>query len=260
MKQCHTEARRGRRIIKTKQWESRRHRRCIERRSLFANSISNLYTKNLSQNSYQESVCYTSVALCTVGTSVTLHYLRPLRDSVCLIYKSFSLSLQISEEPFFYLFLFSYQLKLPLGSPFFYIPSVCNHWINTLGKYSVRSMTFKSLSIFVHLKRAHRATLSCMALPSARGYYNQNTKKSYYNSAKNIPKRMTKNKHFSSLCNLLVISNLHYSIAKHAYLDSKRALVRTQKSIFCKLIRRLLEAKRPYIGFEGYEKICQISK
>ena len=95
----HTEKRRGRRIIKTKQWESRRHRRCIERRSLFANSISNLYTKNLSQNSYQESVCYTSVALCTVGTSVTLHYLRPLRDSVCLIYKSFSLSLQISEEP-----------------------------------------------------------------------------------------------------------------------------------------------------------------
>ena len=101
MKQCHTEARRGRRIIKTKQWESRRHRRCIERRSLFANSISNLYTKNLSQNSYQESVCYTSVALCTVGTSVTLHYLRPLRDSVCIIYKSFSLSLQISEEPLF---------------------------------------------------------------------------------------------------------------------------------------------------------------
>ena len=55
---------------------------------------------SLSQNSYQESVGYTSVALCAVGTSVTLRYLRPLRDSVCLIYKSFSLSLQISEEPF----------------------------------------------------------------------------------------------------------------------------------------------------------------
>ena len=104
LRKCHTEVRRGRRIIKTKQWESRRHRRCIERRSLFANSISNLYTKNLSQNSYQESVCYTSVALCTVGASVTLHYLRPLRDSVCLIYKSFSLSLQISEEPVFFVF------------------------------------------------------------------------------------------------------------------------------------------------------------
>lgn len=57
------EARRGRRIIKTKQWKSRRHRRCIERRRLFANSISNLYTKRLPQNSYQESVRYTSVAL-----------------------------------------------------------------------------------------------------------------------------------------------------------------------------------------------------
>ena len=96
---CHTEVRRGRRIIKTKQWKSRRHRRCIERRSLFANSISNLYTKHLSQKSYQESVRYTSVALCAVGTSVILHYLRPLRDSVCLLYKTFSLSLHISEEP-----------------------------------------------------------------------------------------------------------------------------------------------------------------
>ena len=100
LKQCHTEKRRGRRFIRTKQWKSRRHRRCIERRSLFANSISNLYTKRLSQNSYQESVRYTSVALCAVGTSVTLHYLRSLRDSVCLLYKTFSLSLHISEEPF----------------------------------------------------------------------------------------------------------------------------------------------------------------
>ena len=101
LRKCHTEKRRGRRIIKTKQWKSRRHRRCIERRSLFANSISNLYTKCLSQNSYQESVRYTSVALCAVGTSVILHYLRPLRDSVCLLYKTFSLTLHISEEPLF---------------------------------------------------------------------------------------------------------------------------------------------------------------
>ena len=97
---CHTEARRGRRITKTKQWKSRRHRRCIERRSLFANSIS-LNTKRLSQNSYQEFVRYTSVALCAVSTCVTLRYLRPLRDSVCLLYKTFSLSLHISEEPQF---------------------------------------------------------------------------------------------------------------------------------------------------------------
>ena len=100
LKQCHTEKRRGRRIIKIKQWKSLRHRRCVERRSLFANSISNLYTKRLSQNSYQESVRYTSVALCAVGTSVTLRYLRSLCDSVCLICKSFSLSLHISEGPF----------------------------------------------------------------------------------------------------------------------------------------------------------------
>ena len=71
MTKCHTEARRGRRITKTKQWKSRRHRRCIERRSLFANSIS-LNTKRLSQNSYQEFVRHTSVALCAVGTSVIL--------------------------------------------------------------------------------------------------------------------------------------------------------------------------------------------
>ena len=59
---------------------------------MFAISISNLYTKRLSQNSYQESVRYTSVALCAIGTSVILHYLRPLRDSVCPLYKPFHLS------------------------------------------------------------------------------------------------------------------------------------------------------------------------
>ena len=62
---------------KEKQWKSRRHRRCVERRSLFGNSISNLYTKRLFQNIYQEYVGYISVALCAVGTSVTLRYLRP---------------------------------------------------------------------------------------------------------------------------------------------------------------------------------------
>ena len=84
----------------SKHWWSWKYRLCVKRRRLFANSISNLYTKHLPQNSYQESVRYTSVALCAVGTSVTLHNLRPLRDSVCLLYKTLSLSLHISEEPF----------------------------------------------------------------------------------------------------------------------------------------------------------------
>ena len=57
-----------------------------------------LYKNNLSK-SYKEPVRYTSVALCAVGTSIILHNLRPLRDSVCLLYKTFSLSLHISEEP-----------------------------------------------------------------------------------------------------------------------------------------------------------------
>ena len=121
-------------------------------------------------------------------------------------------------------------------------------------------MPFRFLSIFDYLKRACRGVHSCMALPSTREDSNQNTKKSYYNSAKNIPKRMAKNKHFSFLCNHFVINNLHCYLAKHAYLGSKRALVRAQKGTFCKSIRRLLAAKRSYIGFEGYEKNCQISK
>ena len=121
-------------------------------------------------------------------------------------------------------------------------------------------MTFRFLSIFYYLKRACRAALSCIALFSARGYYKRNIKKSCYNSAKNILKRMAKNKHFSFLCNHLVINNLHCYFAKHAYLDSKRALVRAQKGTFCKPIRHLFAAKRPYFGIEGYEKNCQISK
>ena len=118
----------------------------------------------------------------------------------------------------------------------------------------MHSMTFRSLSISVQLKRICKAVLSCMALPSARGNYNQNAKKSYYNSAKNISKIMAKNRHFSFLCNHLVINNLHYYLAKHAYLHSKRALVRPQKGIFCKLVGHLLEAKRPCIGFKVYKK------
>ncbi|MGP1423258.1 MAG: hypothetical protein ACTTKM_04775, partial [Prevotella fusca] len=39
--------------------------------------------------------------------------------------------------------------------------------------------------------------------------------------------------------------------------DFKRALVRLQKGIYCKSIRRLLEAKRPCIGFEVCENSLQ---
>ena len=63
-----------------------------------------LYTNNLSK-SYKEPVRSPSVALCAIGTSVTFRYLRPLHVAVCLLYKTFSLSLHISEEPFITLLL-----------------------------------------------------------------------------------------------------------------------------------------------------------
>ena len=52
----------------------------MERQSLFANSISYLYAKRLPQKSYHPTIPYTSVALCTVGTSVTpcAYYIRLL--------------------------------------------------------------------------------------------------------------------------------------------------------------------------------------
>ena len=121
---------------KEKRWKSRRHRRCTEQRRMFANSISNLYTKRLPLNSYQESVRYTSVALCAVGTSVTLRYLRPLRDSVCLIYKTFSLSLHISEEPVI-------------------LPS--RHIITSLMKFSFRFLLLRNCSAHdVQMLRTYR--------------------------------------------------------------------------------------------------------
>ena len=120
---------------KTKQWKSRRHRRCIERRSLFAISISNLYTKRLSQNSYQESVRYASVALCAVGTSVTLHYLRPLRDSVCPLYKPFNLSSIFRKNlllPCYYVFYYPITMSwIPCYHVYYYsvscLPLLCYH-------------------------------------------------------------------------------------------------------------------------------------
>ena len=130
LKQCHTEERRGRRIIKTKQWKSRRHRRCIEQRSLLANSISNLYTKRLPQNSYQEFVRYTSVALLcrrhlrdivfSSVPSVTLcaYYIRRLVSHSIFgrtLYKAFSFTLHISEEPYyFYINVFVFIRKIVL--------------------------------------------------------------------------------------------------------------------------------------------------
>ena len=88
----------------------------IERRSLLANSISNLYTKRSFQSVYQESVCYTSVALCAVGTSVILALPPSLRVSVCLICKSFSLSLHISDEALFYRHSCQFGRKKPTHS------------------------------------------------------------------------------------------------------------------------------------------------
>ena len=44
---------------------------------------------------------------------------------------------------------------------------------------------------------------------------------------------------------------------KGALLDFKRALLRPQKSTFCKSIRRLLEAKRACIGFALCENSLQ---
>ena len=60
--------------------------------------------------------------------------------------------------------------------------------------------------------------------------------------------------------NYLIITYLQSHITKDAYLDFERALVRTQKGIFCKLIRRLLDAKRAYIIFETQEKSLQVDK
>ena len=85
-----------------------------------SNSISNLYTKCLFKKSSQESVRYTSVALCAVGTSVTLCYLCTLCDSVCLICKSYSLSLHISED------LFSYSSSFIFVIILCFILSSCN--------------------------------------------------------------------------------------------------------------------------------------
>jgi len=42
-------------------------------------------------------------------------------------------------------------------------------------------------------------------------------------------------------------------------LDFKRASVGPQKGIFCKSIRRLLEAKRAWIDFEVHENSLQTS-
>ena len=107
--------------FKTKLWKSQRHRRCIERRSLFANAISNLYTKRLPQNSYQESVRYTSVVLCAVGTSLTLR-LPPVPsvtpcayDIRLLVYhsifrkNSFICKLLVSDKTFFCVHIFLIQ-------------------------------------------------------------------------------------------------------------------------------------------------------
>ena len=70
---------------------------------------------------------YTIPPLLFVPSAPPWHcvYLRPLRDSVCLLYKTFSLSLDISEEPQFEWSLFvtpSFSRIWP--ATFFYMPSI----------------------------------------------------------------------------------------------------------------------------------------
>ena len=45
-------------------------------------------------------------------------------------------------------------------------------------------------------------------------------------------------------CNSQSIKHLHENVLKGAYFEFKRALISTQKGIFCKPIKRLFEAKR----------------
>lgn len=53
---CHTEKWRVRRVIKTKQWQSQKHRRCIERRRQFASfirdSIPKAFISDVIKNQY----------------------------------------------------------------------------------------------------------------------------------------------------------------------------------------------------------------
>ena len=86
---------------KTKQWKARRHRRCIERRSLFAHFFSNFISKAFIPKVMKN--LYATPPSLIVPSAPPWHcvYLRSLRDSVCLLHKTFILSLQISEEPAF---------------------------------------------------------------------------------------------------------------------------------------------------------------
>ena len=102
-----------------------------------------LYTNNLSK-SYKESVRYTSVALCAVGTSVTLHYLRPLRVSVCLLYNPFNLSS-----------IFRKNLLLP-----------CYHVLNTLSHVFHYSVTMSSITLY-HVSH-YSVTMSPFTLSPSR--------------------------------------------------------------------------------------------
>lgn len=60
--------------------------------------------------------------------------------------------------------------------------------------------------------------------------------------------------------NYLIITYLQSHITRGAYLDFKRASFAFQLGIFCKLIKRLLDAKKAYIIFEMHEKSLQVDK
>ena len=113
-----------------------------------------LYTNNLSK-SYKEPVRYASVALCAVSTSVTLHYLRPLRDSVCLLYKTFSLSLHISEEPLITLLpCLEYPVTVSLITLLPCLLLLCYHVLNILLPCLLLPCTMSSITL-----------LPCLTLP-----------------------------------------------------------------------------------------------
>lgn len=110
-----------------------------------------LYTNNLSK-SYKEPVRYTSVALCAVSTSVILRYLRPLRNSVCPLYKTFSSSS-----------IFRKNLLLPCYRVSYYPVTISSITLSHVFHYSV-TMSLITLSHVSH----YPVTMSLITLSPSR--------------------------------------------------------------------------------------------
>ena len=117
-----------------------------------------LYTNNLSK-SYKESVRYTSVALCAVGTSVILHYLRPLRVSVCPLYKPFNLSSIFGRTSYYPVTMSLFTLSHVSHYPVTMSPITLSHVFH----YSV-TMSLITLSHVFH----YSVTMSLITLSPSR--------------------------------------------------------------------------------------------